>query len=294
MTADSPRDLRSPPAADGPVGSRYRSPSPRGRRSPSPGRYNDRRRSPSPARRRYDDYRPPRRSSRSRSQSRSPYRGGAGRDYPSSSRRYNNGPRRERRPAPVFRGSTEERARSTTLFVGNIPYTFSERDVTDLVERHGPIRKITVPRDERSGNNRGYAFIEFAERKDAELAFDALSGGFKLDGRELRVDWDVGRENKAYPERPPREARDVRDTRDSRDSRDYRDSRDSYNDRRRYSRSPPRRRSPSPIRRRDDDDDYRRPPAESKYRDYPATTSAGSRYPDVPAAPRNDDYRPRY
>lgn len=280
MTADSPRDLRSPPAADMPAASRYRSPSPRGRRSPSPARYNDRRRSPSP-RRRYDDYRPARRSSRSRSRSRSPYRGGGG--YSSSRRYNNNGPRRDRRSAPVHRGTAEERARSTTLFVGNIPYMFSERVVTELVERHGQIVKITIPRDERSGNNRGYAFIEFTERKDAEAAFDALSGGFKLDGRELRVDWDVGRENKAYPERAPREPRDSR-------------PRDDYE----YRRSPPRRRSPSPIRRREDDDDYRRPLPESKYRDYPSSSSSryppssSSRYPDThapPPPPRGDDYR---
>ena len=214
MTADqngdlSPRrgaDLRSPPPPSAPYGrggdnyeSRYRSPSPR-RRSPSPGRHYGGRRSPSP-RRRYDS--PPRRYDSRSPPPRRGYNGGAvdgGRDrdrHYSSRPAY---PKRERRP--VYRGSSEERARSTTLFVGNIPYSYREREVEDLVAKFGGVKKVTVPIDRRTGNNKGYTFVDFETRRDAEKAFEELVNGFKLDGRELRVDWDVGRDAKGYQEGP--------------------------------------------------------------------------------------------
>lgn len=104
-----------------------------------------------------------------------------------------------------YRGTEDERARSTTVYVGNIPYSFIERDVSELFERYGRIRKVTVPMDRFTRRNRGFAFVEFEDRRDAEDAFHKFND-YQIEGRRLRCDWDVGMDRKqvgpAAGERP--------------------------------------------------------------------------------------------
>ena len=108
-----------------------------------------------------------------------------------------------RRPArPVYRGTDEERARSTTLYVGNLPYSFVQVDVEDLFGRFGRIAKITLPMDRYTGRNRGFAFVEYEVRKDADDAF-AKYDGYMLEGRALRLDWDVAGERRSNPAPAP-------------------------------------------------------------------------------------------
>ncbi|CAG8590765.1 5928_t:CDS:2 [Paraglomus occultum] len=84
-----------------------------------------------------------------------------------------------------------ERRDSTTLYVGNLPYNFREQDVADMFERYGRLRKVTVQIDHYTGRNKGFAFVEFEDRRDAEDAFDKYNG-FTVEGRRLKLDWDIG------------------------------------------------------------------------------------------------------
>ncbi|CAG8486713.1 6338_t:CDS:2 [Paraglomus brasilianum] len=88
-------------------------------------------------------------------------------------------------------GSDKERRDSTTLYVGNLPYNFREQDVADMFERYGRLRKVTVQIDHYTGRNKGFAFVEFEDRRDAEDAFDKYNG-FTVEGRRLKLDWDIG------------------------------------------------------------------------------------------------------
>lgn len=200
--ATAPVDMRN-----GDAGYRRRSPSPiRRRRSPSPAR----RRSP-----RRNQSRSPIYRSRSRSQSRDRYyRDRDGDRSPRRHRRYNSRSRsrspprggyygRRRSPLPpprhfrrsrgeVIRGSEEERQKSCSIFVGNIPYSFEERDVVNMFERFGRLKTVSVPIDRYTRRNRGFTFVEFEQRADAEDAFNKYSG-YEIEGRKLRLDWDIGR-----------------------------------------------------------------------------------------------------
>ena len=189
-----------------PVHARSRSPI---RRPVSPRRYPSR----SPPRRRYPSRsRSPRRDYRQARDNRDSrdyrdYRDSRdSRDYRDSrdSRQFERRLPRERRP--VNRGSEEERAASKTLFVGNLPFFFEEREVCHLMERFGPVRKITIPQERFARKNRGFCFVEFEERRDAEDAMKKYQG-FSVEGRELRIDWDVGSDRKFTPREdlPPRD-----------------------------------------------------------------------------------------
>ncbi|KAI9009941.1 hypothetical protein CLU79DRAFT_486545 [Phycomyces nitens] len=109
-------------------------------------------------------------------------------------------PRQSRRP--VDRGSAEDRKSSSTLFVGNLPYAYQERDVAAMFERYGRLAKVTVPMDVLTNKNKGFSFVEFEDRRDAEDAFDKFQG-FSVEGRRLKLDWDIGL-NKKDNYRAPR------------------------------------------------------------------------------------------
>jgi len=54
-----------------------------------------------------------------------------------------------------------------------------------------------------SGQSKGYAFVTFNDRRDAEDGFKKFQG-YTLEGRRLRLDWDIGLDKKTkYRERRP-------------------------------------------------------------------------------------------
>ncbi|KAI8879518.1 RNA-binding domain-containing protein [Backusella circina FSU 941] len=95
---------------------------------------------------------------------------------------------RPRNRKPVDRGNEQERKNSTTIYCGNLPYDFLDRDVHDMFETFGRIKSITIPMDNVTSKNKGFAFIEFEDRRDAEDAFGKYDG-FSVEGRRLRLDW---------------------------------------------------------------------------------------------------------
>lgn len=53
-------------------------------------------------------------------------------------------------------------------------------------ERFGDIGDVHIPRDRYTGDNKGFAFVRFHSRRDAEYAMDEMDGE-RIDGRMLRV-----------------------------------------------------------------------------------------------------------
>jgi len=90
---------------------------------------------------------------------------------------------------------------TTTLYVGNIPYSFIERDVSDLFEKYGRINQITMPIDQYTGRNKGFVFVEFEDRREAEDVLDKYNG-FVVENRRLKLDWDIGRDKKQVQKEP--------------------------------------------------------------------------------------------
>jgi RNA recognition motif-containing protein len=158
----------------------------------------------------------------SRSRSRSPY--DRRRYY--SDRRGRYSPERRRPPRrEIYRGTEEEILASKILFVANIPYNSDERTFEEKFGQFGKIVSISMPRDKRNGHNKGFVFVEFEDRKDAEAVFEAFNGK-DFDGRNLRLDWDVGRSNKPGYNR--NEGRDNRDRENDRRGQEGRRTRDTY------------------------------------------------------------------
>ncbi|KAI8588858.1 hypothetical protein BDZ88DRAFT_170602 [Geranomyces variabilis] len=112
-----------------------------------------------------------------------------------------------RRRHEITKASEELRKTSTCLYVGNLPYSFREEDVSELFDRYGRLRNVSVPQDRLTGRNKGFAFVTFEDRRDAEDAKHKYDQS-TVEGRRLRIDWDVGRDLKGLDNAPRPPIRD--------------------------------------------------------------------------------------
>jgi RNA recognition motif-containing protein len=69
-------------------------------------------------------------------------------------------------------GNDRDRRDSTCLFIGNLPYHFREKETAEYFERCGRLRNVSVGMNRKTGQSKGYAFVEYEDRRDAEDAFE--------------------------------------------------------------------------------------------------------------------------
>ncbi len=73
------------------------------------------------------------------------------------------------------------------LFVGNLPYSANENDLTSFFAEVGVnLDSVTVMRDRFSGEARGFGFVEINNDAEAQKAIEAANGR-DLMGRALVV-----------------------------------------------------------------------------------------------------------
>jgi len=74
------------------------------------------------------------------------------------------------------------------LFVGNLPPTTNEIEVTELFEQFGKVRSIKLATDVFSNKCKGFGFIEM-EGHEARAAISGLDGK-DFSGKSLRVNFE--------------------------------------------------------------------------------------------------------
>ena len=72
------------------------------------------------------------------------------------------------------------------LYVGNLPYSATEDQLTELFGRAGKVDNVRVMRDMATGRARGFAFVEMASDEDAAKAITEFHEQ-QMDGRALVV-----------------------------------------------------------------------------------------------------------
>src|SRR5689334_9620811 len=72
------------------------------------------------------------------------------------------------------------------LYVGNLPYSATEEQLTELFGRAGKVDSVRVMRDMATGRARGFAFVEMANDEDAQKAISQFHE-HQMDGRALVV-----------------------------------------------------------------------------------------------------------
>jgi RNA recognition motif-containing protein len=91
------------------------------------------------------------------------------------------------------------------LFVGNLPYDVTESELSQLFSAAGTPASVRLPIDRETGKPRGFAFVEFAERAQAEEAIRRFNQQM-FKGRPLAVNEARAREDgpAARPASAPR------------------------------------------------------------------------------------------
>jgi RNA recognition motif-containing protein len=80
------------------------------------------------------------------------------------------------------------------LYVGGLPYSTTESQLTTIFAAHGTVESARVIADKFTGQSRGFGFVEMATSEEAQAAISALNGS-QMDGRSLTV-------NEAKPMEP--------------------------------------------------------------------------------------------
>ena len=75
---------------------------------------------------------------------------------------------------------------STKLYVGSLPYSTTEQQLSELFSQHGTVQSAKVISDRYTGRSRGFGFVEMSTAEEAQKAIAAFNG-FALDGRTLVV-----------------------------------------------------------------------------------------------------------
>lgn len=84
-----------------------------------------------------------------------------------------------------------------TLFVSRINYDTSESKLRREFEIYGPIKKIVMVHNIKTGKPRGYAFIEYEHERDMHSAYKHADGK-KIDNRRVLVDVERARTVKGW------------------------------------------------------------------------------------------------
>lgn len=77
---------------------------------------------------------------------------------------------------------------STTVRVSNLSEDVQEQDLQRLFCRFGPVQRMFLARHRDSGQCKGYAFVTYRSRADAERALSTMHG-YGFDSLILQVEW---------------------------------------------------------------------------------------------------------
>lgn len=86
----------------------------------------------------------------------------------------------------------------TRLFVGNLPYSLTDSGLHELFAEYGRVLSARVMISERTGESRGFGFVELSTGEEAKRAMQCVNGT-SLEGRHLVVT-----EAKSLPKRKTR------------------------------------------------------------------------------------------
>src|SRR5207253_2934556 len=72
------------------------------------------------------------------------------------------------------------------LYVGNLPWSFTSDDLTNMFSKYGAVKSAEVISDRDTGRSRGFGFVELDSQEAMEQAIQGLHET-DVDGRALTV-----------------------------------------------------------------------------------------------------------
>jgi cold-inducible RNA-binding protein len=72
------------------------------------------------------------------------------------------------------------------VYVGNLPFSFGNEELTNLFSPYGEISEAVVIKDKYSGRSKGFGFVSFTEDTSAQKAISEMDGK-EVEGRAIKV-----------------------------------------------------------------------------------------------------------
>ncbi len=72
------------------------------------------------------------------------------------------------------------------LYVGNLPDSATEQDLSDKFAAYGTVKSVKLITDRDTGRTRGFGFIEMTSEAEAHAAIDSLNGT-NYEGQSMKV-----------------------------------------------------------------------------------------------------------
>lgn len=92
---------------------------------------------------------------------------------------------------------------STRVYIGNLPYSATNEQLSALFVPYGEVSEVTIPVDRDSGRIKGFGFVQMEDDAAARTAIDGLNGTTVGD-RAIRVSEAQARPDRAADSRPRR------------------------------------------------------------------------------------------
>ncbi|XP_060758380.1 uncharacterized protein LOC132869041 [Neoarius graeffei] len=74
----------------------------------------------------------------------------------------------------LLRSKMNSNSAMTSLYVGDLHHEVTEMMLVEMVSRAGPIHSVHMCRDKKTFSSRGYTFVNFLHRADAERALESV------------------------------------------------------------------------------------------------------------------------
>jgi RNA recognition motif-containing protein len=74
-----------------------------------------------------------------------------------------------------------------TLFVGNLPFSSTQDEITELFAQFGTVTNVTMITHKESGRPKGFCFVEM-EEQGAQEAINGLNDS-EFGGRQIKVEF---------------------------------------------------------------------------------------------------------
>merc|ERR1719245_2165308 len=87
-------------------------------------------------------------------------------------------------------GSRDQPERNNCLGVFGLSLYTTERELEKEFSKFGPIEKLQVVLDGKTGRSRGFGFVYYESLDDAQAAKEAMCDT-EIDGRRIRVDYSI-------------------------------------------------------------------------------------------------------
>src|SRR5690242_1926811 len=81
---------------------------------------------------------------------------------------------------------SEEEIMGKKLYVGNLPFSTTDQDLSEIFTQVGQVSSAKVIMDRDSGRSKGFGFVEMNTDEEAQNAISQFNGA-QLNGRPLTV-----------------------------------------------------------------------------------------------------------